>query len=84
MMMMMKSDGEVKFVTTVRGAVTTRGHSHHLPHFFLLLAEGQVGQELSVRLLPGQGAGRAGRAVGHHQALPLLGEGVGQVTHLLT
>ena len=83
MNMMMKL-GEVKLVATVGGAVPPMGHSHHLPHLLLLLAEGQVGQELSLRLLPGQGAGRAGRTVGHHQALPLLDEGVGQLTNLFT
>ena len=68
--------GEIKLVATVGGAVPPMGQSHHLPHLLLLLAEGQVGQELSLRLLPGQGAGRAGRTVGHAEPLPLLDEGV--------
>ena len=66
MNMRMMLDVELELVTTVGGDVTTRGHSHHLLH--LLLAVGQVGQELSLLLLPG-------RAVGHTQPLPLLGEG---------
>ena len=74
MNMRMMLDVELELVTAVGGDVPTRarGHSHHL----LFLAVGQVGQELSLLLLPG-------RAVGHTQPLPLLGEGVGQVTYLL-
>ena len=71
--------GEVELVTSVGGVVPTwaGGHSHHLPHLLLLLAEGQVVQEAALQLLPG-------RAVGHAHPLPLGGEGVGQVTHLFT
>ena len=74
MNMRMMLDVELELVTAVGGDVPTRarGHSHHL----LFLAVGQVGQELSLLLLPG-------RAVGHTQPLPLLGEGVGKVTYLL-
>ena len=73
MIVIVRSDGEIELVTTVRRAVPTGGHSHHLLH--LLLAVGQVGQETALRLLPW-------RAVGHAQPLPLLSEGVGQVTYL--
>ena len=73
MIVIVRSDGEIELVTTVCRAVPTGGHSHHLLH--LLLAVGQVGQETALRLLPW-------RAVGHAQPLPLLSEGVGQVTYL--
>ena len=79
MIMMMKLDVELKIVTAVGGIVPTGGHSHHLLHLLLLTAVRQVGQEATLRLLPG-----AGRAVGQHQPLPLLDEGVGQITHLFT
>ena len=75
MIVIVRSDGEIELVTIVCRAVPTGGHSHHLLH--LLLTVGQVGQELSLLLLPG-------RAVGHAHPLPLGGEGVGQVTHLFT
>ena len=78
-MNMMVKLGEIKLVTAVGGAVPTAGgHSHHLTHLLLLLlTEGQVVQEAALQLLPG-------RAVCHQQPLPLLDEGVGQVTYLWT
>ena len=68
--------GEAELVTTAGGVVPLGAGGHHL-HHLLLTGEGHVVQEAALLLLPG-------RAVGHAQPLPLLGEGVGQVTYLWT
>ena len=71
---MMMILGEAELVTTAGGVVPLGAGGHHL-HHLLLTGEGHVVQEAALLLLPG-------RAVGHTQPLPLLGEGVGKVTYL--